>query len=118
MFCYSPPNYAADGVTYTVGLRAVTITNGNLGYGQLWTQQEVYFRYTMTDPRLSFASGPGLHGDDEDELLTAGAVASFTIQAVRQDGEHRITGGDTFYAEFTQVCSEIAGERCAKNSDG
>eukprot|EP01043_Picozoa_sp_COSAG02_P041651 COSAG02_NODE_3470_length_6690_cov_2.641784_2_plen_1275_part_01 len=119
MFCYSPPNYAADGVTYTVGLRPVTVTNGALvPYGQLWTQQEIYFRYTMTDPRLTFASGPGLRRDDEDTPIIAGTVASFMIQAVRQDGEHRITGGDTFYAEFTQVCSDVAGERCAKNSDG
>jgi hypothetical protein len=119
MFCYSPPNYAADGVTYTVGLRAVTITNGNLvPYGQLWTQQEIFFRYTMTDPRMTFASGPGLRRDEEDTPIVAGTVASFVIQAVRQDGEHRITGGDTFYAEFTQVCSDAAGERCAKSSDG
>ena len=119
MFCYSPPNYAADGVTYTVGLRPVTITNGNLRpFGQLWTQQEIYFRYTMTDPSQTWASGPGLRRDAADTPFIAGTVASFTIQAVRQDGEHRITGGDTFYAEFRQVCSDVGGERCTKNSDG
>ena len=70
MFCYSPPNYASDGVTFVTGLRPVTITNGQLGMGVQWTEQEVYFRYTMTDPTLSFATGPGLRTDPE---LTAGS---------------------------------------------
>jgi hypothetical protein len=125
MFCYSPPNYAPDGVTYATGMVSVAVTNGrqinSLGqaFGPLrWSTQNIDFRFTMTSPIDSWASGPGLRQNQDDPALVAGYASSFTIQAVRQDGQDRITGGDTFYATFDQQCSSLPAEMCAKDNAG
>eukprot|EP01052_Picozoa_sp_SAG31_P008169 SAG31_NODE_406_length_16063_cov_22.636056_1_plen_2494_part_10 len=107
IFCYSPANFDVDGSTLVTGQQPVSVSNGNLGYGILWSQEPVQFRYTQTSPADSYAEGPGLQAFGEGPVI-AGNVASFTIQAVRQDGVNRVTGGDTFYVDLQRQSNSVS----------
>ena len=95
--CVAPANVGAGGDTVP-GLIGVTISNGDLGYGVMMSDQyddDAVFRYTETSAADSVAAGSGIGATS-----TAGVTASFTISANTATLAARTTGGDFFYVDL------------------
>eukprot|EP01052_Picozoa_sp_SAG31_P005427 SAG31_NODE_238_length_19470_cov_8.921532_11_plen_2902_part_00 len=96
--CVAPANVLPGSSSSTPGVANVAITNGDFGYGEMTSSDQVSFRYTETSPADSIASGPGVGGTTE-----AGTLGMFSIDAKTESLVARETGGDFFYVELQDM---------------
>jgi hypothetical protein len=95
--CITPAYYAP---LPPAGSAVMKVALSNLGSDWSDTTNTSIFRYSLTRPTTSISYGAGL-GQSQVDIVVAGTMATFRIDAKQTANTPASAGGDMFYVELT-----------------